>query len=75
MWLHGLLGYTVKVEDNYVSSPVKPFCFIASSRSPKKLCNVFKISQRHILLEISKAPDLILLSASDNMSSETIDST
>ena len=75
MWLHGLPGYTVKVEDDYVNSPVKPFRFIALSRLPTKLCNIFKVSWRPILLEISKAPDLILLSASDNMSSETIDST
>ena len=75
MWLHGLPGYTVKVEDDYVNSPVKPFRFIASSRLPKKLCNAFKVSWRPILLEMSKAPDLILPNASDDVSSETIDST
>ena len=65
----------MKFGSNDVNFPVKPFRFIAPNRFPKKIYNAFQVSLRPILLEKSKAPDLILPNASDAVSSETIDST
>ena len=75
MWLCGLIGYTVKVDREHVSSRFKTFWLIAPNRLPKKIYNDFKVSWMHILLEMSKAPELVLPSPSDAASSEEIDAT
>ena len=73
--LHGLPGCTVKVDIECINFRTKPFQFIAPNGLPKKLCNAFKGICRPILLEISKAPCVVLPNESDSISSKTIDST